>query len=141
MYAAQRPETVLFAERGIQVTTARLTVGPQTYPIHMIGGVEPHLVPTQTSGATTAGVFAILLGVLPASCCIWLGDSARTFGITLLVAAIGMIGIAIGHAVTRKAFYGVTVITPSGRFQIAQSPDEAFAHRVMGAMNHALSMR
>lgn len=141
MYAAPRPETVLLAERGIQVTTARLIVGTQTFPLHSIGSVSPLFIPKETVGATMAVVIAVLAGLPMSSCCIWLGESARSFGYTLLVATICMIVIAIAHAATRKTFHGVNVATPLGRVPIAVSDDQAFAQRVLGALNHALSMR
>lgn len=140
----QRQEQQLFAAGGVQVTTARLVCWNQTYPMASISSVSTFIVPASQSGFGWAVFFG--LGALGSFAMAALGiavsstEMALVFG--LLTACSTTFAILISRAVrARKPSYGVMISTAGMQVRAVVSPDGPMVQAIVGALNHALSMR
>lgn len=117
-----RQEQPLLTEKGVTVTTARLVVGSATYPIANLTLVR-HEVRRRILWAVVAGFFG-------------LASVPQGAGVTVL--GLALLGLAVWLAWPKHNI----VITTAGTNVVAmQSFNRAFAERVVGAINHALTMR
>jgi hypothetical protein len=138
-------ERVLLSEPGVQVTSARFVVGHQTYPIMGITSVTQFYVPKPSSTVATGCGLAFVFGFFPAfifavlafsSGSAALGWTAGFFGL----AGLAVVGISIGTASVPNK-YGVAITSAGSQVRPLVSQDLGHVQRVVGALNHALSMR
>ncbi len=140
-----RHEQPIFAGGGVQVTTARLVCANQTYPIGAITSVAPFVIPADQSGPG-CGLFAGIAGALGSFVMFAIGLAAESVSLLAMFGPLAVICIAVvvGCAywrTTRKPSYGVSISTAGMQVRAVVSPDQAFTHAVIGALNQALSMR
>ena len=138
------PETTLLAEPGLLITTSRLVVGDQTYPIADIKNVATF---TETPGqaASTATVLVGMVVNLGALFAMKTdaGKEGPLHAVALVVAMLGSIAFLVGlyRARNRVVLYGVVVVTPSAHVRAIATPRLARMQRVLGALNHAVGSR
>lgn len=136
-YAPQaRQEVSILAEQGIQVTSARFIVYQQTYPINGITSVAPFSFQPGRAGPLLGILFfglASLGGIVSAIN----GDGSPGAAVFCLA----MLGLCIWWFMSRKMQHGVIVSTAGMQHRALVTPDPALVHRVVGALNQAISMR
>ncbi len=131
----------MLSEPGLQVTTARLVVGYQTYPIAAFTNVTPFTVTAEMRGPSAAVVLGGVVN-LAAFAGIKMGTENQG-GWLLVVATIGSIVFLWGlyQARTRQTMHGISVATSGTQLRVFASPDMARVHRVLGALNQAIASR
>jgi hypothetical protein len=138
------PETTLLAEPGLLVTTLRLVVDEQTYPIANIKNVAT-FTETPDQAASTATILLGLVVNLGAVLAIKVGgaDEGPLFAVAVLVCMLGSVAFLLGlhWARNRVIIYGVVVVTPSIQVRAIATRDLGRMQRVLGALNHAVARR
>jgi hypothetical protein len=134
-------ETLLLNEPGLQVTSASLVVGYQTYPIATMTSVAPFTVTADMRGPNAAVVLGLVVN-LGAILGIKIGTENKG-GWLVAVALIGSIVFLWGlyQARTRQTVHGIFVATSGIQLRVFASPDIARVHRVLGALNQAIASR
>jgi type IV secretory pathway TrbD component len=138
-------EVSLFAAQGIQVTSARLVCGPQTYPIAAITSVNVFMAPPENSSAKV-GIGLCVFGFLAALTFGTCGNMVDMRGATgtavfLSVVAAVVMALCIRSIVASKPTYGVQIWTSGMNVRAMHTPDPSLANGVAGAINQALAMR
>lgn len=132
-------EFPILQEQNVLVTTARFVVGQQTYPIVNLTAVAPFTIPPSMVGSF---IGCIAVSGLAAVCALanWLTPGA-SIGYILagIFGALALVILVLG--MMKKPMHGVKVATAGGQVQALFTPDLQFAHRVVGALNQALSRR
>lgn len=131
-----RQEIPLLAEQGIQVTSARFVVYQQTYPLNGITHVAPFSFQPSRTGALLGGMlFGLLTCICGGSAMSGDGSIGPAFFFALLTAA------CVWSFVSKKMVHGVVVSTAGMQQRPLMTTDAGLVHRVVGALNHAISMR
>ena len=129
-------ETVLFAEGGVLVTSARLVVGGVTYPL---GGItSARLVAEKKSPALVAiGVALMLCGLWGAAA----GFRGGSDGWGVVGGCVGLVGAGTLFSFWVPSEVAVVVVTASGEARAISTRDDAFAARVLAVINQAVAAR
>ncbi len=138
------PETTLLAEPGLLITTSRLVVGDQTYPIVDITNVATFSETPDQAASTAMVVVGIVVNL--SALVAMKTDVAKEgplYAVALVVAMLGSIAFMVGlyRARNRVVLYGVVVATPSVQVRAIVTPQLARMQRVLGALNHAVALR
>lgn len=139
-------EVPLFSGAGVQVTSARVVSGMQTYPTASIASVSSFTVPADRGASIIGAVFFAVLIVVGGglTACGQAVDVPTVAGLGVVLALLGAVSAAALAvlAVTKKPGYGVQItIAGGGTVQVMRSPNQALVGQVIGAVNQALTMR
>jgi hypothetical protein len=143
VYVAPAPpqERQLVAEPGVLVTSARVVVGQQTYPVAGISSVAPF---TQRAHNPPNGVG---IGMMIVGALLVLGGIGQDFtgGAVLTVifgaALVGGAALVFKFSPRKPDVHGVVITSAGAQFRALETTDLHQVSRVVGAINHALSMR
>lgn len=141
-------EVVYYSDGAIQITNARAVLGGKTYAMANITSVMMGKIPANR----TAGMVAILIGLLIASCAVCPAfialDSSGSEAAGSWIASVGLgllgvlvLGSGIVLAVIAKPRYVVKLGSASGEMNALASHDQEYIQEIVSALNEAIIRR